>query len=685
MPEFAKSSADIWQEGSGGLHEPKKSEIRTWTGVVERVLSQLNVSISAGFPHYETPASGVAATSQDDYFITPGVAADSFLDLYQHTSGSTATLIDSLPSDVDLNPLTARVDALEAVEVLYLTEAELLVDLSPAASTLALALDTGSGFQKVGAEGTGSWNPVGGSGGGGSAFTLNDIEAAFWAEGEKRRAAIGARDAGRPIAFAGLMGGQSLAFQRASSTAIFTAAGHLMFNGGPNTNQFTHASSNETHTATIDDMASLVDYTDTDGLEGLTRAVGTAAAGRFARTSACSAAVGARTLAILFNNGPRNNLFAAAERMGELLASHVDGPYTPRMPWQIAHGEADANAGTSRADYADQLRSAFIDIRLASAWGADNPDYVVPIMFHQMMMGDTTEAFHEIIQAQADVVRETPRCVFVTAAYPYMHEADEVHPYGEGYAVKSEIATLYGSQMMMGDEDVGCPTCEYVVRNGSIIEAVFKTPRGVSLTEVPEIDFARAIDGSTELLGFQYHRSGALIDLTGASLSIYGRVIHIKLASDPGAVLADEELRYAMQEDAAALQSGGQNRAGGNIRTVEVAVESAVLRMHLFQFTNGITGSGSPGDSPAGRVIIGATSGATALVHRVTYTSGSFDTDDAEGFFTAYRVTGQFAADELVEIGTAIDMTLVGAPVIEPFQHENWLTRFAVAVTEASE
>ncbi|AXI50430.1 hypothetical protein [Sulfitobacter sp. SK025] len=514
--------------------------------------------------------------------------------------------------------------------------------------------------------------------------TLDDIEANFWAAAEKRRADVRARIAAKIAAIICGKAGQSLAYKRLSGTTILSAPGHLMFNGGPYTNDFQHAATNVTWTASIDDMASIVQYSEADGYEGLSRADGIALAGQFDLVASFSAAIGARTLDVLFNGGPRNNLMAAVEQMAKMVEAKEGGRYAAKPIWDFLHGEADASAGNSKADYIADFDNAIFDIRAFSAWAIDDPDYIAPIAVHQMMLSDLTEAFHEILQAQQEVVQRTVLCEFVTSAYPYPHEADEVHPVGEAFALKSEYSKLRLVEMLAGTSKGGSPVCAYATREGGLIRARIATKGGAGLDIDTNIDFGRGIDGATELFGFQFYRNGALIDLTGASLKVRGQMLEIKLAADPGVYLSDEELRYAMQEDGSSLQSGGHLRSGGNVKSLEPAYFSSLMTMHRFTFINGITAAGAAGDGPGGRTITGQTSGATALVHAVTYTSGSFDTDDAQGEFTAYRVNGTFLDGEVVETG-AIDMTLSSAPVEEQFKHENWLTRFAVPVTEAAE
>jgi len=133
--------------------------------------------------------------------------------------------------------------------------------------------------------------------------TLDDIEANFWIAAEKRRADVRLRISSKVLAAICGKAGQSLAYKRDTGTTLYSAPGHLMFNGGAYTNDFLHAATNVTHTASIDDMASLVQHSETDGKEGLNRADGIALAGYFDLVASFSAGIGARTLDILFNGG----------------------------------------------------------------------------------------------------------------------------------------------------------------------------------------------------------------------------------------------------------------------------------------------------------------------------------------------------------------------------------------------
>ena len=153
-----------------------------------------------------------------------------------------------------------------------------------------------------------------------------------------------------------------------------------MFIGGAHVSEFQFWGSNQEFTTNGADVSSVTAFTEGAEQSPCVGVASTIVGGRWSRCYIGSIAVGARPMSKLASGGPRCNLFAFCNRFASLV--RADG-FEPEFMFYSAHGEADAHAGTSEADYYSQGMIYYAMCQLAASQAMRARNYRAPVILTQ--------------------------------------------------------------------------------------------------------------------------------------------------------------------------------------------------------------------------------------------------------------------------------------------------------------
>lgn len=461
--------------------------------------------ISGGAAVYADTTAGLAATSEGEYFNVPSSAPGELLTLYKHASGGVADPIGSTPNTESIN------------EVLAVAAQQYVSD-----------------FEAV--------------------QQLRDKQQAAHEAAQKKAAVV-------------ILLGQSLNAARGGSPVKSVAnSNSYMFTGGAHISDFQFWGSNQEFTTNDSDVASVTYFTEGTDQSPCVGVASTIVGGKYPRCYVGSIAIGARPMEKLAAKGPRCNLFAFCHRFASLV--RADG-YEPEFMFYSAHGEADASAGTSEADYYSQGMTYYAMCQLAASQAMQARDYRAPVVLTQPLQnsaGTDGEDDRAISTAITRIARDLPNAADIGGVYQWPAESDRVHPTPGGYVQRGEFVGAFLRNMSERGVKWPGPYITDVALDGTDFYVTFseEVERDTSCTAGTNLNTSNALDG------FEWLDNGSFIQITGLTYS--GRLVSGTLASAPVGTIEQQVLRIAAQTTTSALTAGAENHSGSQVRATQGAV-----------------------------------------------------------------------------------------------------------------
>jgi hypothetical protein len=330
------------------------------------------VAATPGSGMYVSKAAGDAAgLATDTHFIVPGAPGSGFL-VYKDTGVGTSTLVNTL---TDLSSL----------------------------STLA------------------------------TKSSVEDLDE--WAARDDMRRKMQRQWDGRPeAAIVVFAHSQSLGNWRSGTAVSGTQPLNcFMLVGGAYCSQMAFFATNATYPMRYSDVSSVVAFAEPAGGQGPLGGIAHALSGKFARVYLCSPAIGARTLAVLTQDGIAANVQAA---LNYLCKHAIDAGYRPRVVMPVSQGEADATANTGETAYYALGSDAYQHAQMLAVDAMGVPGEPVPLLFGQMMqMSNTGDKDREIIMGVNRLADDLPNAMLIPS-HDFDYETDRVHPSSTGYFQK---------------------------------------------------------------------------------------------------------------------------------------------------------------------------------------------------------------------------------------------------------
>lgn len=360
--------------------------------------------------------------------------------------------------------------------------------------------------------------------------------------------------------------GQSLNAARGTKVKSEANSNSYMFTGGAHVSDFQFWSTNQVFSTNWSDVASVVDFSEGTYQSPCVGVASTIVGGKYERCYTGSIAIGARTMATISTSGPRCNLFAFCHRFAELV--RADG-YEPEIMFYSAHGEADAAAGTSEADYYSQGMTYYTTCQLVASQAMQARDYRAPVVLTQPLQNNRgTEGSDDlaITTAITRIARDLPNAADIGGVYQWPAETDRVHPTPGGYIQRGEfVGAVLRNMMERGIKWPG-PYITDVALDGTDFYVTFseEVERDTSCTAGTNLNTANALDG------FEWLDNGSFIQITG--LTYNGRLVSGTLASTPVGTIEQQTLRIAAQTTTGALAAGAENHSGSQVRATQGAV-----------------------------------------------------------------------------------------------------------------
>lgn len=351
--------------------------------------------------------------------------------------------------------------------------------------------------------------------------------------------------------------GQSLNAPRGTTIDATSWTAAQMFVGGDSINNMDFFASNVTWCADWNDVATSANYT-----EGAAQGIGvgvlsTLEAGPRPMAYCMSVAIGSRAFDVLDQGGPRAMLAAAVYRMCDLATA---AGYTPKVVFYSAHGEADAFAGTTEAQYYSRGLDYYRMCQMYAALAMDDPTYVAPVYLTYPLqqantVGNAGENDRAIKEAIRRIGQDLDGAVDMGAIYQWPAEADRIHPEENGYIFRGERL----GRIIAGNPEPA-PYITGVTLSGTTFVATFSEAivRDTSLGAGTNLNAANQLDG------LEWFDNGSNIKINSL---VYGTTtVTGTLNSTPVGTLGQQVLRIAEQLTTSTLVAGITNISGSQVR-----------------------------------------------------------------------------------------------------------------------
>ncbi len=340
--------------------------------------------------------------------------------------------------------------------------------------------------------------------------------------------------------------GQSLMAGRGGTIVQSGGGTSRMAVGGAHISAFSFWSGNATNPVHEDDWASLATFAEGGSGQSPLAGVANTLTG-YADAVLHSAAIGARGLVELHK--AFHQVSAAVERSVALLVADGYDRANIDVIFAIKHGEADAAAGMSQADYEALFASYINRCRYAAKQALQSASYVAKVHMSfpiQQSSTDDARAIKKALLAQADALGGFN----IGEVYSVPVETDRTHPTPAGYVLMGERAA---SQIVNNTTALRCNT---FTGSGTAWAATFNKPvvRDASFSWGTDLNAANAEDG------LEVWDQGASAYIAINSLTYNTNSIDITLASTPSGT---PELRIAVQDTAGTLV--GESGPAGDI------------------------------------------------------------------------------------------------------------------------
>jgi hypothetical protein len=401
---------------------------------------------------------------------------------------------------------------------------------------------------------------------------------------QRQRYLEGLRTAGalKPKAAVVILLGQSLNAPRGTIVQVKAAAGAKMPFGGTGIASWQFNAGFAEHVGHWSELATAVDYEERNGQTPGAGIIGTLLGGRYARAYVGNAAIAARTLAILSKGGPAANLAALLKRLCQLAR---DDGYDPQVMFYTAHGEANASAATTDADYYAQGMSYYGGTcQLYAAQAMRKPDYLAPVVFTypaSQNNGNNGANDRAIKAAIKRLAADLPNGILLGGIYQWPMETDRTHPTPAGYVQRGEAVGRRMRQFFEGNGADAALSITDVTLSGTSFVATFSGPvaRDATLGVGENLNTALAEDG------LEWTDNGAAIAISG--LLYQGWKVRGTLASAPVGTLAQQVLRIAVQGMDGSLAGVPANLAGSLVRVAGAGWPS----LHDYAYTQHVYAS----------------------------------------------------------------------------------------------
>lgn len=360
-----------------------------------------------------------------------------------------------------------------------------------------------------------------------------------------------------------ILHGQSLNAPR-NTTAQATApnTGYRMPIAAAAVANFAFVATNALYSTNWADVASDVEFTEgalQTPLAGLTN---TLDGGNFAKVYLASVAVGARSVDTLSKGGPRGNFRAMVRRL--LAFSAAAGYPAPDFAIYSAHGEADASAGTSEANYYASATEWYRQCQLIIAQALGDPTYVAPVFIDyplQNAVANTGVNDRIIKEAIRRVAADLPNGFDIGPKYQWEGESDRVHATAKGIMERGEfVGRAIRQYFETGSIEDGALLIETVTLSGATAVVTFNKNivRDATIGAGQNLNTALAEDG------FEWFDNGSAIAVNSVAYS--GATATLTLNSTPAGTLAQQVCRIAVQTTTSTLVSGITNVSGSVVR-----------------------------------------------------------------------------------------------------------------------
>lgn len=342
--------------------------------------------------------------------------------------------------------------------------------------------------------------------------------------------------------------GQSL--MAARGTIVQSSGGtSRMAVGGAHVSAFDFWATNQTWCGDFEEWASLVTFAEGGGGQSPLAGVANTLTG-YADVVLHSAAIGARTLVDLHK--AFFNVASAVERGVALLVADGYARADIDVIYLIKHGEADAVAGTSQADYEAYFGNFVAHCRIAAKQALRNAAYVAPLHMSFPIQQNQTSADRVIKKALLAQAIALPQ-VYFGEVWSVPVETDRVHPTPDGYVLGGERA---GRQIVDQHSPMRCTSVSLV---GSEFTATFNK----NVVRDTSLGLGTGLNASFSLDGFEFWDGAAYVQIT--DLVYAGATVVGTLASSP----LGGELRIAVQDTAGTLTADPALHVGCALRSDE--------------------------------------------------------------------------------------------------------------------
>lgn len=309
------------------------------------------------------------------------------------------------------------------------------------------------------------------------------------------------------------------------------------------------------------EFATRVQFQETGG-EGPLGGFAWGVSGYFDEVSVFSAAVGARTVAVLTNDsGPYANESAAMDNLCRLSIAAGKKPCPVILPDQ---SEADATGGADLAVWTAATVRAWEVRQWRAAVACGRPDWIAPVIAsQQMQMSNTADKDQLILEAQLAAAARVRRAVVIPTNH-ISHTSDRVHPDSPGMYEIGQMKAHVFIQMHFHGRLPHYPEVIAARFSGSTVTLTWNQ----DMTRDAAFDYGTLLNADF-LDGYGLIDNGTWRRVTSATT--VGRITTLGLAAPITGTAAQQVLYIGCQPTTSTLTSGSAYRSGHIIRATDQA------------------------------------------------------------------------------------------------------------------
>jgi hypothetical protein len=329
-----------------------------------------------------------------------------------------------------------------------------------------------------------------------------------------------------------------------------------MLVGGAYCSQMAFFATNATYPMRYSDVSSVVAFAEPAGGQGPLGGIAHALSGKFARVYLCSPAIGARTLAVLTQDGIAANVQAA---LNYLCKHAIDAGYRPRVVMPVSQGEADATANTGETAYYALGSDAYQHAQMLAVDAMGVPGEPVPLLFGQMMqMSNTGDKDREIIMGVNRLADDLPNAMLIPS-HDFDYETDRVHPSSTGYFQKGYRYGWFANEFFHNGRLVQWPRIAHVKQLTSTSFRVYWSDEMEQHTTTgPTFVMGENLDANY-LKGIGWDDNGTQRDVS--AVTDYGAYSDFTVATITGTI-GQQWCLHGMQRTTSTLTAGQDYHSG---------------------------------------------------------------------------------------------------------------------------